>query len=90
MKRWFLIGMAGILSVAAVYAAGGAMRTAAPLPNPHGVAYKGANDLQTLYYTRDAAGQLQKEHLLILELLDELKAKIDRLEKKIESSKISS
>lgn len=71
-------------------AAGGAMRAADSLPDPHGVAYKGADDLETLYYTRDAAGQLQKEHLLILELLDELKTKIDRLEKKIESSKISS
>lgn len=83
MKRWFLllwvVGM--IVSGAIAYSAINTARSLFPLPDPHDSAYKGSDDMETLLYVRDAASQLQKEHQLILEKIEEIKSKVEQLER---------
>ena len=76
--------------VTGAVAYGGSARSVAPLPDPQGAKYKGHKDIWALWYTQDTAGELQKEHQMILDALDDLNAKVEKLEKKIESLKNSS
>ncbi len=75
-----------IIAGAAAYGAGGGLnRSLAPMPDPQGARYKGHKDIWALWYIQDTTGQLQKEHQMILEALDDLNAKVEKLEKRIES-----
>ncbi len=83
MKRWFLLlWILGVIASGAIaYSASSAARSLSPLPDPHSSAYKGSDDMETLLYVRDVGSQLQKEHQLILDKIEEIEAKVGQLEK---------
>ncbi len=92
VKRWFFLWMIGVMIAGALAysVSSGSARSVTPLPDPQGAKYKGHKDIWALWYTQDTVSQLQKEHQMILEALDDLNAKIEKLEKGIESWKNSS
>lgn len=87
LKRWFFLWILGVIIAGAVaYGAGGGLgHSLVPMPDPQDARYKGHKDIWALWYTQDTAGELQKEHQMILEALDDLNAKVEKLEKRIES-----